>query len=692
VTSPLRPALLALLLCACAAGRGAPSLEPARPLRPDSLEHNGWDREADLVHVHLDLAFAPAEGRVSGTVTSRFRGLREEVRALRLHARGLEVRAVTDGEGRALAHRLEAPWLLVELAEPLRRGGEAFVAVRYDARPETGLHFRETSRHAGGPAPQFWTQGQPEDHRHWLPIWDYPNDRATVSADLRAPAGFEVLSNGELREVVEHEGGERTFRWRLEQRIPTYLIAVAGGAWETYADDHEGLPVLYHVGPGTGEARARRAFGETPAMLAWMEELLGLPFPYPRYGQVAVADFTAGGMENAGLTLQHEFVLCEEDEAPELDGEDRLLVAHELAHQWFGDLVTCLGWSHLWLNEAWASYMEVLWEGEVLGEEALRLRLEDYRTTYLARGEATRRPLAEDWRTQLTDARCSHEYVKGPWVLAMLERELGAADFWRGVRLYLARHADGLVTTEDFARALFDASGHNVEGSLEQWVEAGGHPEYEVRLEREADALRLRVRQAQRTSELVPLFDVTVEVELHDGRGVSRERLRIDDAREEFVLPLVGEPRDLVFDAPCAVLCAIDLEKPLAMWRRQALEGTAPQRWRALDALLAAAREGSAGALDVLREVARRDPAARVRRRALGAFEPGPHGGFLLERLQAEPDALARVELLERLARRRLPAATVTALEARFGELDSRRVRAALARLRAHLERAEAAR
>jgi aminopeptidase N len=683
-------ALLLALLSACAGGGGTRTVEPARPLRPDTLEHNGWDRDADLLHVHLDLAFRPEASRVGGTVTSRFRGLREEVKELTLHALGLEVLEVTDGDGRTLRHRLEEPRLLVELAEPLVRGEEVSVAVRYSAEPEAGLFFRESSRHADGPAPQFWTQGQPEDHRRWLPIWDYPNDRATLSADLRAPAGFEVLSNGDLREVVEHPGGERTFRWRLEQRVPTYLIAVAGGAWETYADEHRGLPVLYHVGPGTGEERARRAFGETPAMLAWMEQRLGVRYPYPRYAQVAVADFTAGGMENASLTLQHEFVLCSADEAPELDGEDRLLVAHELAHQWFGDLVTCLGWSHLWLNEAWASYLEVLWEAEVLGPEALALRLEEYRGAYLSRGEATRRPLSEDWRTQLTDARCSHEYVKGPWVLAMLEREVGSADFWRAVTLYLERHADDLVTTSDLARCVFDATGRNVEGFLEQWVEAGGHPEYEVRLSTEPDALRLRVRQRQRTSELVPLFDAMIELEVHDDAGVRTERVRVDDAEEELVLPLVGELRDLVFDAPCAVLCALDLEKPLAMWRRQALEGTPAQRYRALDALLPAAGEGSAEALEVLREVARGDREARVRRRALAAFSPRSHGAFLLERLEAEPDPLARVELLEALARRRLPDTTVAALERRFGELDSRRVRTALDRLRAHGERAAA--
>lgn len=679
-------AALLSLVASCAAPGGVASLEPTRPLRPDTLEHNGWDRDADLLHVHLDLDFDEEASSVAGEVTSTLRGLREDTRELQLHARGLAVESVQDGEGRALAFRLEEPLLIVELAEPLEVGGEVALTVRYTASPERGLYFRETSKDAGGPAPQFWTQGQAEDHRYWLPIWDFPNDRATVSADLRARGDLTTLSNGALQSVEEHADGDRTHRWRLEERIPTYLIAVAGGAWELYTDDWNGLPVEYWVGPGSGEEKARRAFGETPAMLDWFSERLGVPYPYPKYAQVAVAKFVAGGMENASLTIQNDYVICSADADAELDGETRLLVAHELAHQWFGDLVTCLGWSHLWLNEAWASYLEVLWEGEVLGAEVQALRLERYRNQYLRRGEATRRPLSEDWRTQVTEGRCSHEYVKGPWVLAMLEREVGSDSFWRGVTLYLERHADDLVQTQDFARAMFDATGRNVEGFLEQWVQAGGHPEYEVRL-RERDGvggpeLVVRVRQIQRTSELVPLFDVTIDIEVHDERGVTRQGLRIDDAEEEFVLPLVGTLLDFVFDAPCAVLCATDLQKPLPMWARQAREGTPAQRWRALDALEVQARAGQVAALDVYRDVALGDAQPFLRRRAYGAFTRGAHVPFLLGRIEREPDALARLELLEILARRRLSKESVAAMARRFESVDTKRVNTALDRMR----------
>jgi len=680
--------LAALLGAACAAPPAGPA--PLRPLRPDSLENNGWDRDCDLLHVEVELGVDFECKRVEGRALNVVRGLRPEVESITLHAVGLEIAGVWDGEGQALAWSLEEPQLEVSWPTPLLRGEERVVSIEYATTPQRGLYFRETSKDAGGPAPQVWSQGQAEDNRRWIPTWDFPNDRATFSGSFRVPAGYTALSNGSLLSTEEHADGARSFHWSLDQAIPTYLIALAVGRWERYADDWNGLPVEYWVGPGTGEEKARRAFGETPDMLDYFSELLEVPYPYTKYAQVAVSDFVAGGMENASLTIQHDYVIVEEAELPLLDGEVRLLVAHELAHQWFGDLVTCFGWSHLWLNEAWASYLELLYEGHVSGQETMGLWFERYRASYLRRGARTRRPLSEDWRAQVTSGRCSHEYVKGPWVLHMLEGELGAEAFWLGVRAYLRRHADGLVQTSDFARAFFDTTGHNVEGFLEQWVEGGGHPEYEVELELEESGgvgeLVVSVRQVQETSELVPLFDVTVHCALHDGRGVTAVPLRVRDARAEFRLPVVGELEDFVFDAPCRVLCELELDKPLEMWLRQVRDDSAPLRSRALEVLERRAAEGSEAARGALRVVARDDSEVLLRRAALQGLGAGRDVDFLMERAAAESDPLARQEILELLARRRLDAARVARLEELFGAAGTDRARRALELLRARLE------
>ncbi len=678
-----------LWLAACASPQPQPEGEPLRPLRPDSLESNGWDRDCDLLHLHLDLFIDHQDQSVTGSVTHTLRGLRSAIEFVELHGIGIEISKIVDDQGRELEHTAQQPIIRVQLAEPLVRGHEMELTLHYTAEPNLGLYFRDSSKDFVGHAPQVWSQGQAEDNRNWIPMWDYPNERASFSANFRVAEDLIALSNGELLATTDNGDGSKTYSWKLEQNIPTYLIAVAVGRWEKYTDEWNGTSIDYYVGPGTGEEKARRAFGETPAMLKFFTELLDEPYPYGKYAQVAVSDFVAGGMENASLTIQNDYVICSEARDQELDGETRLLVAHELAHQWFGDLVTCFGWSNLWLNEAWASYLEVVFEGQVLGAEAQALRLEVYRADYLRRSDGTRKPLSEDWRTQLSKQRCHHEYVKGPWVLSMLEAELGTVDFWRAVRFYLDRHRDGLVSTEDFARAIFDSTGHNVEGFLEQWVEAGGHPEFHVTYDlEEADTestLKLRVAQVQRTSELVPLFDLKVDVALFDDRGEVHETLHIKDASEEFELPVHGVLRDVQFDAGCRVLCDLSLEKSAAMWALQAQSPSAALRWRSIGPLQVAREAGYTVALEALIVMAETDSEARLRRRARMGFTRSTHSGFLLGLLQTETDPLARVELLELLARQRATPATVDYLEKAFESHKTKRVAKALEKLKAKL-------
>lgn len=688
--------MLALPLAACSSTLEVPA-PPVWPLRADDLEANGQDRDCDLLHLTLDVTVDFEGRRVYGTATSWVRALRQETAAVRLHGVGLEVRAVEDSRGRELAFEVAEPWITVTLQEPLARGEEEKLRVAYAARPQAGMHFRETTKYADGFEPQVWTRGQPEENRHWFPAWDYPNDRATFEARIRVGHDMAAVSNGELLDVQVHGGGERTFHWRMKDDLPTYLFGFAAGRWETYEDEWRGIPLRYHVGPGTGEQRARLALGETPAIVQFFGDLLDWPYPYVKYDQAVVTGFSGGGMETATITVLGDDVLGDPGELADRDGDPRMLVAHEVAHHWFGNLVTCFGWSNLWLNEAFASYLELLYERHVTDEGNFALWLERYREWYLVLGEATRHPLALDWRTQASaPRRANHLYDKGPWVLYMLERELGSEPFRDAVRAYVRRHANGLVDTHDFARSVFDVTGRNVEGFLEQWVYAGGHPVLEAELEvpegrrkKERPVLDLSVRQAQDFDHLVPLFDVPLDVDLHFADG-SRERhsLRVREERERFRLELPGELVDVVVDPDCTLLADLRVAKPLPMWTHQArLAATPAAQWRALPALRAAAEDDNEAAVTLMRLVvespqpllrqraarlcdfddlrarralslaAAQDPEARVRREAAHCllqhaarqqFEPGTeeYEAFLI-RMQVEPSPAVRAKLAE---------------------------------------------
>lgn len=586
-----------VLVSAVASCAGARTAGP--PLRSDTLTGAGGERLADLLHLDVDVHVDPFERAVEGTASSWFRGLRDRQSFLELHVDGPRVLGVTDASGRGLSFEVEGERLRVDLAEPLLRGEEEVLRVRFSAKPASGLHFREALRFADEPSPLAFTQGQPNEHRHWLPLWDEPNDRATLEVRARVPEGLEALANGALVAAEGHEDGTRTWHWRLERAVPTYLLALAVGRFDRFRDAAGALELEYVVPAGAGEERARRAFGETPAMLAWMQEHLDEPLPWPRYAQVALEDFVTGGMENAALTFVHDPIVCDAGEALDLGQWPRLLVAHELAHQWFGDLVTCRSWRDLWLNEAFASWMELAWLGQVEGEAARRLWFEEYRERFL-RSEGRDLPLSAGWRVA---GRCPgpahHVYTKGPWVVEMLRRHVGASDFDRAIALYLDRHADGLVETADLVRAVDDATGRNVRPLVQQWVEAGGAPRLVVRQEEGAGTVTLRIEQDQPHDALVPLFRLDVVVEVVTDTGRERHVLRHDGRRMDAELPFEGRLLDVVVDPDGDLLVELDHRKPVGQWIAQALDGgdlatarpgtAAVRAWRAVPALGAAA-------------------------------------------------------------------------------------------------------
>lgn len=688
----LTPSLLLLTACGSSLMGGA---RPASwPLRADSVGANGGSRDCDLLHLELDLRLDYDEKRVSGSTTSWIRALPGGARRVALHAVGLEVHEVRDGRGRVLVHTLDEPRLEIALAEPLPAGEELRLEVIYTTRdPELGIVFTESE--GEGFSPQIWTQGQFEDNRHWMPVWDLPNDRATVDLSLRVGHDMRAISNGLLVEVEEHGAGERTFRWRLAQRIPTYLVAFAAGRWESYGDQAGEVQLNYHVPPGTGEVAARAAFHETPAMLQFFEELLDEPYPYGKYDQAVVADFPWAGMENASITILHDELLGGADAHLDLDGDPRLLVAHELAHQWFGDLVTCLGWSHLWLNEAWASYLELVWEREQAGEGSFALWLERYGENYLGRGSYCDVPMALDWYTKgESEERAHHVYTKGPWVLHMLAHQLGEEAFWAATRAYLDRHADGLVTTADFARSVFDSTGHNIEGYLEQWVLLGGHPELEVSLvaghRTGRSVVDVVLRQGQSTGPTVPLFDLQVELEVV-RRGAEPSRILVPLTGLEARERLWADPEllDLIVDPDGGLLAELELEKPLEMWLRQAGRSDLPvAQWRAIPAVSRAAAEGTATAVEALMRLAGESPEPLLRERAVAELGlRDPRVGRVLLRLAATDPAArvrrkaAEVLLVLVLEGRELGGEEASLLEQRLGQERSAATRAVLEQL-----------
>ena len=589
-----------------------PALAERRPFSPpDTPPHYMPTRQYDLQHVRLDLAFDWDQKSVEGTATNTLTPLLPGLQAVVLNAEGLDVRKVrVGGTERPFTLDPRAETLTVSLDHPYGPGDKLEVAVDYSAHPEAGLYF--VGPDAGYPSKprQIYSQGEPDLNRHWFPTWDYPNDRATseVAATVKKP--LDVVSNGKLLEVTDQPGGRRTFHWKMDVPHTTYLISVAISEYTKVADEWRGIPVEYYVPPADAD-KARRSFGDTPKMLEFYSRVTGRPYPYPKYAQTTVLDYMWGGMENISATTQTYRTL--HDARADLDFNSEGLVAHELAHQWFGDLATCEDWSNVWLNEGFADYFTALYKGDAHGADELALEIDDLRSGYLRDdAERYRRPIVTNRYTDPIDMFDSHTYNKGALVLHMVHFLTGEEGWWKGLRAYVERFGEKTVTTADFQSTMEEASGVSLGALFDSYVYGAGYPELKVSWDWQPDTrqVHLEVRQVQKVEEGTGLFSFPVEIALVGEKDTTVRRIQVA-ARElqDLYIPVDpgGErPRTVVIDPAGWILKTVDFNKSAAEWVVQ-LAASKPLAAR-LEAVRALGDLGGAEAVKALGRALKEEP------------------------------------------------------------------------------------
>ncbi len=534
---------------------------------PGARPQYGPDKVVAVEHIDLHLTPHFADESLEGVCTMTVRALDEAVPRLTLDAVDLEVsrvdrRSDDAQEARELTFTTRQGKLDIEFEPSIAPGECATFAVRYRvAKPRHGLFFVKPSDARPDKIAHAWTQSQDQYARYWFPCLDYPHEKQPTSTTIVVPKGMFALGNGELIERRD-EDGRTVFRYRQDVPHSTYLMTMVAGPFVEVASEKSGrnaVPVYYYVLPGR-EGDGERSFGATPKMMELFERRIGTPYPYARYSQIAVTDFIFGGMENTSATTQTDRTL--HDEVAHIDFSSDPLVAHELAHQWFGDLLTCRDWAHAWLNEGFATFMEAVWREADLGYDEYVYDIFECLTAYLREdSDRYRRPIVCNTFRDPIEIFDRHLYQKGAAVLHMLRGELGESRFWRAVAQYVRDNAQRNVETIDFVRAIEQATGRNLRGFFSQWVFREGHPKLEVRATFDAarKVATVTVDQIQTIAAEHPPYEFDVEIALVPAELAKERRIRtrVERQRETIAVPLDFEPQLVRFDPGAFILADV---------------------------------------------------------------------------------------------------------------------------------------
>ncbi len=575
---------------------------------PGDRAHYPPDRPFDVRHVALDVTVDFAAKALRGTCATTASVLFDEIREVVLQASEMRIASVEFTSKRrpnpiALEWEYDGHRLRAQLDRPLHFGAEFTLKVGYETNPRVGMSFVGPS--AGDPdrAVQAHTQGQPEYAHYWFPCHDSPNDRATMSVAARVPTGFFAVSNGRLEGVDEHPDGARTFRWHESVPFPAYIATLAVGEFSEIRERFGETPVLYYARPGF-EDHARRMMGDTPAMLEYYSTRFGIRYPYEKYAQVILEEFT-GAMENTSAT-SHTWLLLP-DERSFIDWEGKSVVAHELVHQWFGDLLTCRDWSHAWLNESFATYFEETFKqaDPAQGELEFRLGMRNNQHFYLDEDRRYRRSIVYNvYHHDGQELFDRHLYEKGSCVLHMLRAIVGETAFWRAIQAYARANRGREVITADLERAFEEATGKSMGRFFAQWVYHGGHPDFEVSYDWDGDhqLAKVTVKQTQKVDELTPLFATPVQIAFtleHRGRRETKTfTVHVENESETFVFPLDRRPVLVRFDPYGWVLKTLKFDRTAPMLRWQIANDVDPLG--RLEAAEALAKESDAESVQAL--------------------------------------------------------------------------------------------
>ena len=531
---------------------------------------NEKNRNYDQKNVKLDLKFNFKDESILGSEEFTFSPLVNNFQKLVLHSRTTKVKSVKI-KGKELKYTQDHNYLIIQLDKPYSINTEVTVLINYTSDPTTGLYFFKPTKENPEIPYQIWSQGEGIGNRYWYPAYDLPDDKLTSEITATVPNTFKVISNGTLVSIVNNiKNDSTTYDWRMDQPHSNYLTSIIVGKFETIKEEVKGIELDYNIS-SKWVGKVDYFYGHTPQMINFYSDYL-VKYPYPRYAQTAVQDFAWGGMENITATTLNQRLYHNQSAVPNYSSDG--LIAHELAHQWFGDDVTCKTFDDIWLNEGFATYMTDLWFENFYGEDEFRYQRykenEEYFNVQLKYEPIDSLKPGSIHHTAI-EMRGSKAYNKGAAILNTLRFYLGNTNFKNGLRYYLNEFSFGTAATNDFEDAMEKSSGRDLTQFFNEWIYGAGFPIFKVNYSWDSSKRKL-ILEADQVQKILPevgLFHIPISVEITTPGKTFLDTLNINNEKNRFEISCDEKPLMVRFNKYLNVLCQVLVEKSFDEWAYQ---------------------------------------------------------------------------------------------------------------------------
>jgi aminopeptidase N len=550
----------------------------------DAVESVPRSHNVDITNILIDVSILPNIGKVEGTVTHTFTPLQNQIDSIFLDAPGITILGTTINTIK-VDFKTNTEGVTIFPKSKIEYGKTYQLAIKYEAQPRLGLYFVGWNDSLNLSRKQVWTQGQAYDNRYWVPLYDKQNDKATTEVKVKFDAQYQVLSNGSKLSEKTNGDGTKTWHYKLSKPHSAYLIMIGIGKYSVKTVKSKGgVPINLWYYPEFPE-RVAPTYIHSADMMDWFEQELGVKYAWGSYSQIPVQDYTFGAMENTSATLFGDFYLV--DNRSFLDKPYLYVNAHELTHQWFGDLVTERTETHHWLQESFATYYGNLYTGTVTGEDYYSWNRKTSIDLALTASKTDLLPIAH------SKAGTTRHYPKGAVVLDMLRYVVGNQAFRKTMTYYLQKHAYQNVVSSDLLAALHETTGLSLDWFWEEWIYRGGEPSYEVSF-KETNSINAEkfseftIRQTHATNELIGLFTMPIWFEVYYKNGTVDRKQVIIDKYQQTIEMANSSKLDIdfvLFDPNMKVMKSVNFVKSFEMLLAQAQR--APNMLDQYDALVA---------------------------------------------------------------------------------------------------------